>query len=243
MRITFIGTSSGSPRANKKCSCTLIEVSDRKYLIDVGTLVTEQLENRAIELCQINAVFITHMHRDHTDGLPSFIQRINPESQAAADPDIFLPPPMQLTLDAIKMWMRCNGVENFRTLKTREVQEGEIFDDGFIKVTAYRTAHSEYSYSYLIEAEGKRVLFSGDLSKTPEQDFPYAALTPRLDLAVCELGHFTADKYDLIFNGQTAPKKLCINHCSTKFIDTAYVFKRNSKIPTVIANDSMIIDV
>jgi ribonuclease Z len=72
MRITFFGTSSGSPVANKKCSCTLLEIGDRKYIIDAGTLVIEQLANRNINIAEINALFITHMHRDHTDGLPSY---------------------------------------------------------------------------------------------------------------------------------------------------------------------------
>ncbi len=73
-------------------------------------------------------------------------------------------------------------------------------------------------------------------------DFAYEALEGGLDLAICELGHFPAYKYDEIFKDK-APKKLCINHISTKFIDTAYAYQREAKIPVRLANDGKEIEV
>ena len=245
MRITFFGTSSGSPVANKKCSCTLLEIGDRKYIIDAGTLVIEQLANRNINIAEINALFITHMHRDHTDGLPSYYLRLHSPYGKDADPDIFLPPPMEKTVAALNAWKLCNGhIKEGRFVKFHEVQPGEIFDDGVLKVTAYPTQHSETvpTFSYLLEAEGKRIFFSGDFNREPEKEFHYEILEQPLDLAVCELGHFPADRYNIIFKDH-APKQLVINHISLKRIASAYDFKATTEIPTLLATDGMVIDV
>lgn len=245
MRITFFGTSSGSPGPNKKCSCTLIEVGARKYVIDLGTLLIEQLATRNINIAEINAVFITHMHRDHADGLPSYYLRLHSPYAKEAHPEIFLPPPMNETVRVLEAWRNCGEGEGApRTIRFHEVREGEIFNDGTLKVTAYSTQHSRTlaTFSYLLEAEGKRVFFSGDFSREPEREFHYEILQEPLDLAVCELGHFPADRYSIIF-AEKAPKKLCINHISQKFIASAYDFRATTEIPTLLAEDGMVIDV
>lgn len=92
------------------------------------------------------------------------------------------------------------------------MHDGAIYDDGDLKVTAYRTKHCRTSYAYLVEAEGKRVLFTGDLSgKGPSEDFPTATLHEGLDLAICESAHFSADAYAPIF-AENPPKRVVINH-------------------------------
>lgn len=246
MRITFFGTSSGSPAPNMRCSCTLLEIGANKYIVDIGTLLIEQLANRNIALEEINALFITHMHRDHTDGLPSYYIRLHSGYAQNSDPEIFLPPPMDKTVELLELWRQCNDAsfDQKRPLRFSEVHEGVIFNDGVLKVTAYPTQHSEVvpTFSYLMEAEGKRVFFSGDFNRWPEEEFHYELLTPQLDLAVCELGHFPADRYGIIF-AENPPKKLCINHISHKQIASAYEFRANAKFPTVLAFDGMVIDV
>ena len=245
MRITFLGTSSGSPAPNTRCSCTLLEVGDRKYLVDLGTVVLEPLATLNIPLKEINGVFITHMHRDHTDGLPSFYIRLHSGYGQDSDPAIFLPPPMDKTVELLELWRQANdsSFDARRPLRFSEVHEGVIFDDGVLKVTAYPTEHSNVvpTFSYLMEAEGKRIFFSGDFNRWPEKEFHYDLLTPQLDLAVCELGHFPADRYGIIF-ADHPPKKLCINHISQKRIASAYEFRANAPFPTVLASDGMVLD-
>ena len=245
MRITFFGSSSGSPGANMKCSCTLVEIGTKKYIIDIGTLLIEQLANRNINIAEINALFVTHMHRDHTDGLPSYYERLHSHYAKEADPDLFLPPDMERTVQVLEAWRNCNGgISEPRPLKFHEVQPGEIFDDGVLKVTAYPTRHSDVTptFSYLLEAESKRVFFSGDFNREPEKEFHYEILEDQLDLAVCELGHFPADRYGIIFE-KHPPKKLCINHISKKNFASAYEFLKVAPFPTLLASDGMVIDV
>ena len=65
-----------------------------------------------------------------------------------------------------------------------------LLPDERLRLTAIPTQHCENSYAFLIEAEGKRILFTGDLCH-PAVDFPQIAFETELDLLVCELAHFS----------------------------------------------------
>ena len=72
--------------------------------------------------------------------------------------------------------------------------EGEIFDDGNLKVTAVKTEHLDEpkkSYGFLVEAEGKRIYITGDIHHTLE-DFPNIA-KEALDALITEGAHFEVD--------------------------------------------------
>ena len=215
MKIVFFGSSHGIPEPNRKCSSTLIEVGERRYFIDMGTQSIEGVIGRGIPVESVEAIFITHMHGDHTNGLLSFIDECSWKFKKA-DPIVYLPKDPEAVREALEGWIRCNGVPP-RSFDYRLVTEGEIYDDGFIRVTAFRTKHIDFSYAYLIEAEGKRVFFSGDLShKGPSDDFPTSVLDTPLELAICEAAHFDATDYLPIFEGNKNLKRLCFNHYSER---------------------------
>ena len=239
MRIVFLGSSHGVPEPHRRCSSTLIEVGESRYIIDMGCQSIEDLINRNISPDSIKGIFITHMHGDHTNGLLSFLD-LSSWKFKTVDPVIFLPGQMEDTVNAIRGWIQCNGV-TLRDFRFQPVNEGVLFDDGVIRVTAFRTKHIAYSYAYLIEAEGKRVFFSGDLrTKGPQEDFPMSVLEKPLDLAICESAHFQATAYLPLLQGQTNLKKLCINHYSEYRLSSVLEMPAAlPEIPVLRAHDGM----
>ena len=78
-------------------------------------------------------------------------------------------------------------------LRTKVFGEGLIYDDGYIKVTAIPTKHCPPmpSYAFVVEGDGKKIVFSGDLSQFFRgNDFPKIVLEEEIDLFVCEMAHF-----------------------------------------------------
>lgn len=208
MRIVFIGTSHGVPEAHQRCSCTMIEIGERRYFIDMGTQAIEDLRKRNITIDSVKGIFITHMHGDHTNGLISFVDIINWYFKTAY-PVIQLPE--KEAIDALWRWLDVNA-SGRRGLRLDVVKEGVTYEDEVLKVTSFRTQHCRTSYSYLLEAEGKRVLFTGDLSgKGPETDFPSQVLEEETDLVICEAAHFPAEAYQNIFR-EGKVKRVCYNH-------------------------------
>ena len=68
MRIQFIGAAQ-----EVTGSCTLLEVNDRHYLVDCGMEQgIDVFQNVALPIpaSQVDAVFLTHAHIDHSGMLP-----------------------------------------------------------------------------------------------------------------------------------------------------------------------------
>ncbi|VDM69603.1 unnamed protein product, partial [Strongylus vulgaris] len=81
-RVSFLGTSSAVPSKYRNVSSYLLETSPTSaVLIDVGEGTYGQIrvllgEKRCAELlCNLHAVFITHAHQDHMNGLYTIIER------------------------------------------------------------------------------------------------------------------------------------------------------------------------
>lgn len=244
MRITFLGTSHGVPEPHRRCSSAMITLGSgenaRRYFIDMGLNVIDELRTRHLPIDSVKAVFITHMHGDHVDGLVPFADLCSWYFKTVCA-TIFLP---ELEcIEPLKGWLHALDVQLREELRLEPVAEGVIYDDGFLKVTAARTQHCRTSYSYLLEAEGKRVLFSGDLSREPANDFPvHFAKDEPLDLAVCECAHFEATKYLPVFEACHF-RSLVFNHYVNKHIGSIFeVSKALNPLPVTLATDGMEIE-
>ncbi len=242
MRITFLGTSHGVPEPNRNCSCALLEVADKRYLIDAGVDPTPLLINRGLTPCDISAIFITHAHGDHTNGLISFCDLCSWHFKEA-DPQIFLPDMSQL--DALKAWIShtCGGLRE--SLRFSQVHEGKLFDDGVIGVEAIRTQHMPNAYAYRIKGGGKKVLFSGDMKggDGPITDYARFAADDDIDLAIVEGVHFDPMLYLEPLRNHP-PKQLCINHYSWRSLENCCRLKNALKdeIPVTLATDGLTIE-
>lgn len=236
MKITFIGASHGVPEPNRKCSCTMIEISGRYYFIDMGTPAIDYLVTAGIPIHAVKGIFITHMHGDHTNGLVPFVDLISWYFKAA-DPIIYLP--NIEGAEVIKNWLTVTQ-STIRELHYEEVRPGMIFDDGFLKVTAIPTLHTAHSFAFFLEAEEKTILFTGDL-KHPDKDFPAIAKEREIDLLVCESAHFNATDY-LTHLHECKLKLIYVNHYQSKKIPSILQLEKDMGcIPVKMAYDGSII--
>ena len=191
----------------------LLEVGEKVYFIDMGTPGVDFLRTRGIAVEDVSAIFITHMHGDHTNGLIPFVDLITWYFKKA-DPEIFLP--VAEAGKAIDGWLKATLNKDEKAVRYRQTEEGVVFDDGVIKVTAYATQHCYRSFGYLVEAEGKRGLFTGDL-KNPGVDMPKALFEGKIDLMVCEAAHFPATDYLPVLE-KADVERVCITHYSDTFL-------------------------
>ena len=246
MRVTFIGTSHGIPEPHRKCSCIMLEVGDKLYFIDAGTSPINALIDRGISYDRVNAIFITHLHGDHVDGLINFVDLCTwSKIGKQAKTRIFLPEIG--AVQGIEAFLKCThhgGISPM--LSFAEVKEGLIFDDGTIKVTALKTGHMEFAYAYFIEAEGKKLLFTGDMKHDtgPVDDYARFVTEDGLDLAVAECAHFEADLYVEPLR-RHPPKRFVFTHYSPRHIESCYRVKSllEGEIQIIIASDDMEIEV
>lgn len=75
MEFTFLGTSAGTPTHTRNVTGLALSPTGGKswYLIDCGEGTQHQLLRTRYSVMQLRAVFITHIHGDHTFGLPGLL--------------------------------------------------------------------------------------------------------------------------------------------------------------------------
>ncbi len=240
MRIVLLGTSHGVPEPGRRCACAMIEAKGNIYFIDMGFNAIEELRNRNIDSKNVKAVFFTHNHCDHTGGLFQFICGMNCWWHRFSNPVFYLPKPKENILDAIAAFYKSQGSSAFPKNEFFEINEGALFDDGVIKVTAFKTKHCDESFAYLVESEGKRVFFSGDLCPDgPKNDFPLSVIDTPIDLMVLECAHFNATEYLPLFEDKKENiSKICFTHYTNQRTPTIYEFINTFKsAEAVIASD------
>jgi len=201
MKIVNLGTSHGDPTATRYQSSTLIETGGKYYLVDAGEPVSASLIRRGIIPANLTAVFITHMHVDHTGGLPVLIEQSMKYQKWIKSPMPKFLIPDEKAIAPLKNWLCANqivDVMNLDTIQTISPQKG--YDDGNLCVRAFSNGHLDWcakglgsnSYCLKISAEGKQVFFTGDLA-SDYADLPVEA-ADGCDLMFSELTHFPIEK-------------------------------------------------
>ena len=173
IKVTLLGTGTPRPKPDRYGSSTLVEAGEEKFIFDCGRCTLQRLFETGTVLKQANKLFLTHLHSDHTVGVPDLwltpwiygrweepfyvwgpVGTLNmmTKLEEAFEFDIHIRPVHDL-----------NPVEGVKIIP-QEIEEGVVYEKNGVKVTAFEVDHRpiQPSYGYRIEYEGKAVVLSGD---------------------------------------------------------------------------------
>lgn len=238
MKAYFLGTCHGVQEKGRYLSCTVLEVNDKLYMIDAGAPFVYLLKNMdIIPKERLEAAFITHMHDDHAMNIYHCVFNVKNELYVPEESDVE-------KMEKLVWFFHCEwAYENIKHCEIKSVNDGLFFDDGNIKVTAIPTKHLSRgkSYAYMIEGEGKRILFSGDLNDSFE-DYPKEAAECDFDAIICELTHFSVEAAIPKFN-ESKTKKIIFNHVRDDKVALLEENKDKMKHDYYVTNDGDIIEI
>lgn len=249
-KITFLGTCSGTePMPNRHHSSVVIEIGGIYYWFDAGENCSHKAHNMGIDISRVRAIFISHMHVDHIGGLANLLYTIEKIKWVTKTPhinndsyDIFVP-----DIPKLQFVRNIGEVPASRNTSVKvvehEIDDGLIFEDENIRVTALHNNHLNesgengwHSYSFLIEVDGKRIVFSGDI-RFPEELDPYMA--DGCDILIMETGHHTVSNVCAYASSRNVKKLLFTHHGREilRDVDAAEQLARTLHANTKICHD------
>jgi len=258
IEIIYLGTCSGTePREGMHHCSWVMRIGGVNYWFDAGENCSYSAHLGGIDILATRALFVSHPHIDHIGGLANLLAVMRKlvhigEGTVGDDNSLEVLFPDLEVFDAVKTvlcGMAKNRSLNF-IINERAISDGVIFEDENIRVTALHNDHLKgregfepgHSFSFLIEAEGKRIVYSGDIKRPAELD----GLKPEgADLLIIETGHNLVEDV-LSYAASRKIKHLRFNHhgreiledregCEKKVRD----FSKESGIDALICFDGM----
>ncbi len=75
--VTFLGTSAAIPSPHRHLPAQLLRYETERFLIDAGDGTLMQLIKNNLSLTKISVIFVSHLHGDHTLGIPAVLSSMS----------------------------------------------------------------------------------------------------------------------------------------------------------------------
>lgn len=173
--LVLLGTGTPVPDPTAQGPATAITVGDRIFLFDAGAGVMRQMAAAGLPYRggPLTAVFLTHLHSDHTLGLPDVILTSWVMGRRRPLPVVGPPGTGEMTGHLLAAWreditVRTEGLEHGvpggERVAVRETKGGVVYDSAGVRVTAIPVPHGNWqlSLAYRIDAPGRSIVISGD---------------------------------------------------------------------------------
>lgn len=179
-QVIMLGTGMPFPDPKAQGPATAVTVGDRVFLFDAGPGAERQMTAAGLPVRggPLTALFLTHLHSDHTLGLPDLI--FTSWVMGRTKPLRIIGPSgtRAMTDHLIAAWAedieirtagRQHALPGGYKVDVRETGGGVVYDSVGVRITAIPVPHGSWkqAFGYRIEAPGKIIVISGDTRPSP----------------------------------------------------------------------------
>jgi ribonuclease Z len=152
LQVTFLGTGGAIPSVERNASATVLRREGETFLVDCGEGTQRQMMRFGTGF-DVSHLFVTHMHGDHTLGIPGLLQTLG-FNDRDAPVAVHVPNGCRR---AMRRLIEGTGTNPSFPLRIHEVGDGDVAYRGEeSEVRAFATDHRVRSVGYaLIEDERK----------------------------------------------------------------------------------------
>jgi ribonuclease BN (tRNA processing enzyme) len=180
-QVVMLGTGTPRPDPERSGPATAIIVNDQVYLVDAGPGLVRRAQAaadkgvRALAITNLTTAFLTHLHSDHTIGLPDLIFTTWVQGRKESL-NVYGPAGTKTMIEHImEAWkvdidVRTQGLEQRSsagvTVHANDVKPGVVLADRNVTVTAFPVRHGELpeAFGYRFQTFDRTVVISGDTS-------------------------------------------------------------------------------
>ena len=185
MRVTTIGSGTGSPSATRVSSAHLVTAGNARILFDCGSGAVHRMAACGIDWMSITHLAITHFHPDHVSDIPTLFYAWRYGTLPfRTEPVTLIGPPgfrdFFARFDTVfgKSLLKLDFAVELHELEPEsalELASGVVLE-------SRRVPHSVESVAYSISAGGRRIVYTGDTAF----DAALAEWAARCDLLLME---------------------------------------------------------
>lgn len=247
---TLVMLGTGMPRPDPACfgPATAVVYNDRVFLFDVGAGVMRRMAAAGLSIRGPEAVFITHLHSDHTLGYPDLIFTtwvMGRRAKLQAYGPVGL---KRMTRHVIAAWkediqVRIEGLEQQTRqgykVAVHEFDAGVVYDKDGVRITAIPVLHGcwKQAYGFRIDTPDRSIVISGDTQPTQaileasrgvdvlvHEVYPHTQVLPQLriggDVWPSYMREFHTSDLELgVLAAAAQPKLLVLHHIVRKGSD------------------------
>lgn len=171
--VILLGTGTPYPDPSASGPATAVVVGGRVFLFDAGPGVMRRLKAANLPINGPEALFITHLHSDHTLGYPDLILT-SWVMRRRAPFAVYGPRGLQRMTDHLlaayseDIQVRTDGLEQevaggYR-VDVHEIREGVVYEKDGVRVSAILVEHGAWqsAFAYRIDTSDRSILISGD---------------------------------------------------------------------------------
>ena len=171
--VVLLGTGMPRPDPDASGPATAIVVGSRVFLFDAGPGVERRIAAAGLPINGVTALFVTHLHSDHTLGLPDLIFTSWVMGRAMPMP-AYGPHGLRAMIGhiiaawkediAIRTNAREHALPNGYRVAVHEIVPGIVYDSAGVRVTAIPVLHGTWkeAYGYRIDTPDRSIVISGD---------------------------------------------------------------------------------
>ncbi|MGQ7272795.1 ribonuclease Z [Marinobacter sp. V034] len=163
MKFTFLGTSAGTPTTARNVTALALQHGGPKgwYLVDCGEGTQHQLLRTRYSMLQLRAILITHVHGDHTFGLPGLLSSASMAGRTEPLP-LIAPAPVRAFVETALA--ACDSTLSYPIEFIDVEQDSFEWRDDYLQVERVPLSHRVPCYGYVFtERNLERSLLSDKL--------------------------------------------------------------------------------
>ena len=170
----LLGTGYPVPLPDRAGPATAVVVNGKYFIVDAGRGVTMRLAALKPRMPHVEAVFLTHLHSDHTTGLPDLFDTSWLLERRAMPFELYGPEGTRELADGMIQFLAADihirrDLTEYQpaagaTVNTHIVQQGTVYDRDGLRITAFEVDHRPVvpAFGYRFDCGGKSIVISGD---------------------------------------------------------------------------------
>lgn len=151
IKATFLGTSGSTPTKNRALPAFAIEYNGKLLLFDCGEGTQRQMMYYGLNISKIEAIFLSHIHGDHTIGIAGIIRTLA-LNRREVPLDIYVPAGYEKSISSL---LKFDDVVLDYKINVKPIRKGIIYKGNGFEVSAFKLKHTVITYGFVFKEEDK----------------------------------------------------------------------------------------